>query len=180
MRIYTKTGDKGQTSLFDGTRLAKSNAYFDLLGEMDHLSANLGLCIAIDSTKIIPENEFTTIQKKLMGISALLAKAVSTRDPVTPEDTQFLEARIDYYWQNTAPLKQLILPGGSPLGAQVHCARTVARKVERQFHSVDLASLTEENTAEIATYLNRLSDYLFALARYINEQAGKPEQEWQD
>lgn len=173
MKIYTRTGDKGQTSLYDGTRSAKTDHRFEFLGQVDTLNAQIGVCCSLSKDADLI-NEWQNIQKHLLAISAEVAKAQNVRNQVTDQDIVHLENRIDFLTDETKPLKSLILPGGSQLGATIHLARTQARLIERIFLHLDDKP---ENPA-IPIYLNRLSDYFFAVARFVNEQAKIVEPEW--
>lgn len=182
MKIYTKTGDQGQSSLFNGERRSKDDPIFAFLGQIDGLISLIGTCyIKIKKSQLAEEaknnlkNELTEIQKSMMASQAEVAKTPEVRDEVTPETISQLENRIDFYTENTKPLTNFILPGGSDLGSQLHYIRTQCRNCERIY-----VSLAEKPAnPNISPYLNRLSDYFFALARWINEQEATPEQDWQ-
>ena len=177
MKIYTKTGDAGQTSLFDNTRVPKSDPRVDAYGEVDELNACLGVARAAG----VPDDIGTlldAIQQKLFALGARLAdpstKIASrvTKAQVTDEDVAVLEQAIDRLEAELSPLRAFILPGGSPAGAALHLARTVCRRAERRAVTLDGVE------AVVITYLNRLSDCLFVVARAVNHRKGIPETEW--
>jgi cob(I)alamin adenosyltransferase len=179
VRIYTKTGDAGQTSLFDNTRVSKSDARVDAYGEVDELNANLGaVCAAGVDADLATEIE--TIQKELFAIGARLADPRSriaervTKAAVTDADITRLERRIDALEREVPPLRRFILPGGSSSGAMLHQARTVCRRVERRVVALGVDAVD----SIVIIYLNRLSDLLFVMARAANHRAGMPEIEW--
>ena len=179
MRIYTKTGDAGQTSLFDSTRVSKADARVDAYGEVDELNAHLGsVCASGVDADLAPEIE--KIQKELFAIGARLADPRSriagrvTKAAIDDKDISRLEQLIDTLETELPPLRRFILPGGSASGAMLHQARTVCRRVERRV--VGLGADAVEPI--VIVYLNRLSDLLFVMARAVNHRAGLPEIEW--
>lgn len=168
MKIYTRTGDHGQTSLFGGTRVAKHDARIEAYGTVDELNSFLGAITDLDG---IP-----AIQSDLFEIGAHLASPGTSRFPgVDPARIEQLESAIDEMERELAPLTTFILPGGSPAAAQLHIARTVCRRAERR-----VVALEDESPATQSTiaYLNRLSDYLFVAARFANKRAGVPDVPW--
>jgi cob(I)alamin adenosyltransferase len=179
VRIYTKTGDSGDTSLFDNTRVSKSDSRVDAYGEVDELNANLGTVCAsgIDADLA---TEIETIQKELFAVGARLADPRSriaervTKTAVSAADVERLERLIDTLESELPPLRRFILPGGSSPGALLHQARTVCRRVERRV--VGLGA--EAVDPIVVVYLNRLSDLLFVMARVTNHRAGMSEIEW--
>ena len=191
MKIYTKTGDAGETSLFDNSRVSKSDPRVDAYGEVDEVNACLGAALAAVrlrgsaasagqgiSTDIAAVLE--TIQKDLFAVGARLADPSSriagrvTKAAVTGQQIELLEATIDRLEAELPPLRKFILPGGSPAGAFLHLGRTVCRRAERRV--VGLGPDAVE--ASVIIYLNRLSDLLFVMARAVNHRAGVPETEW--
>jgi cob(I)alamin adenosyltransferase len=178
LKIYTKTGDSGETSLFDNTRVPKSDARVDAFGEVDELNAALGVARAAgldaDLTAILEE-----VQKELFSIGARLADPAHriaprvTKADVGDEQVGRLEAAIDRLETELPPLRRFILPGGSAAGAQLHLARTICRRAERR-----VVGLTVPLEQVIVVYLNRLSDLLFVMARTANQRADIPETEW--
>ena len=191
MKIYTKTGDAGETSLFDNSRVSKADPRVDAYGEVDEVNACLGAALAAVrvrgsaasagqgiSTDIAAVLE--TIQKDLFAVGARLADPSSriagrvTKAAVTGQQIELLEATIDRLEAELPPLRKFILPGGSPAGAFLHLGRTVCRRAERRV--VGLGPDAVE--ASVIIYLNRLSDLLFVMARAVNHRAGVPETEW--
>lgn len=165
MPIYTKTGDQGQSSLYNNDKLPKTNPIFELLGKIDELNANIGICCSL-TTQSSLITEWQNIQKKLFAISAEIAKAQQVRNQVLPTDTTNLETKIDDYMTKAGRLTSFILPGGSPLGAQLHYTRTIVRTTERTFFQIK----DQPTNFTIGPYLNRLSDYFFAVARLVNKE----------
>jgi cob(I)alamin adenosyltransferase len=179
VRIYTKTGDSGETSLFDNTRVSKSDVRVDAYGEVDELNANLGVVCASGVDADLA-TEIETIQKELFAIGARLADPRSriaervTKAAIQHADIERLERLIDALESEVPPLRRFILPGGSTSGALLHQARTVCRRVERRV----VALGTDSVDPLVVIYLNRLSDLLFVMARAANHRAGLPEVEW--
>lgn len=176
-KIYTKTGDEGETSLFGGQRLPKSHLRIDSYGTVDELNAYLGLLR--DSVEdVAVKDGLKTIQDRLFSIGASLASDPS-KNMVTPdilmEDIDFLEARIDGMEAQLEPLKNFILPGGHPVVSFAHIARCVCRRAERL---VVALHQTEEVEPIILQYLNRLSDYLFVLSRKLSKDLDVQEVTW--
>ncbi len=181
MKIYTKTGDQGDTGLFGGERVRKSHARIAAYGDIDELNSLLGVCLSVND---LPELEkpLRKIQNDLFDAGALLA----TPDPqrlfgkasgfIRAEDVMFLENEIDHMEAVLTPLKTFILPGGALLASHIQLARTICRRAERE--TVALAD-HEKIAEEIIVYLNRLSDYLFVLARWVNLKKGIAEPQWQ-
>jgi cob(I)alamin adenosyltransferase len=171
-RVYTRVGDKGETSLVGGARVSKANARVDAYGEVDELNSVIGLARAkLQDAEI--DDVLALIQNDLFTVGADLASPNEVQVPrITEEFVKTLESVSDRFLAQIEPLKEFILPGGSEAGATVHLARTVARRAERRV--VALAGLEELN-CEVIVYLNRLSDLLFILARAINHRASVPE-----
>lgn len=178
MKIYTRTGDDGTTMLFGGPRVPKFHLRVEAYGTVDELNSALGLARALSRQ---PETDawLRDIQQHLFTIGSDLA---------TPEDSSatrvvrldreaisWLERAIDEITDQLPPLKQFILPGGTPVAAQVHIARTICRRAERI-----TAYLAESETIGryVLAYLNRLSDFLFTLARWENMRADSAEEKW--
>ena len=178
-RIYTKTGDAGDTGLFDGTRVSKADPRVEAYGEVDELAAWLGLARAqsdqADLNEIIDH-----VQKKLFAMGARLADPghrISGRldkAALATPHVERLEQAIDILEQELAPLRKFILAGGSVTGATLHLARAVCRRAERRVVGLGADAVD----AVVVVYLNRLSDLLFVLARVANARAGVPETEW--
>ncbi len=179
MKIYTKTGDAGETGLFDGTRVPKSDARVAAYGGVDELGAWLGVVRAGGVAEPLAAM-LERIQRDLFALGARLADPAHriadrvTKIAVSAEDVARLEGWIDELDARLPPLKRFILAGGSPAGARLHYARTVCRRAER--HIVALGPGAVE--PEVRAYVNRLSDLLFVMARAANVQAGVTEQEW--
>lgn len=165
MKIYTKTGDKGKTSLLGGTRVSKNNNRINAYGTIDELNSFLGLVSDLDQDEqrvLLIRN----IQSRLFTIGSSLAAETSRAKEFKPDleedDIIFLERAIDDMNESLPAMKNFILPGGHQLISSTHVARTVCRRAERL-----IISLSEKEEVEeiIIRYLNRLSDYLFVLAR---------------
>lgn len=166
-RIYTKTGDQGETSLIGGKRVSKSDLRIECYGTVDELNSYLGLIA--DHLKDSPENTvLIEIQDRLFTTGALLATEPGydkmKLPDLTAEDITMLEQEIDRMEETLPELKHFILPGGHPVSSYCHIARCVCRRAERL--TVELAGRSEVPPLVIQ-YLNRLSDYLFVLSRYI-------------
>ena len=179
MKIYTRTGDSGETGLFDGTRVPKSDRRVSTYGDVDELNAWLGLARAdLDDATIADMLE--RIQRDLFAIGARLADPAHriaqrvTKAAVTGTDVSRLEEWIDGLEAALPPLRRFILPGGTRAGAALHVARTVCRRAERAM----VALGPDAFEPELLTYVNRLSDLLFVMARAVNHGAGAPETEW--
>lgn len=180
MKIYTKTGDRGETSLFAGGRVGKDAPRVEAYGTVDELNACLGMVCAQ-----LPDGEvldcLRRIQAELFDVGADLATptTATTRKAiprVREEQTLRLEQWIDRYEEELPALMRFILPSGSLAGASLHFARTVCRRAERR---VVALSKVEAINLELIRYLNRLSDLLFVLARVINQRAQMPETTWE-
>jgi cob(I)alamin adenosyltransferase len=178
-KIYTKTGDAGETSLFDNSRVSKADPRVDAYGEVDEVNACLGAALAAGVDDDI-SSVLTTVQKDLFAVGARLADPSSriadrvTKAAVTAEQIELLEQTIDRLETALLPLRRFILPGGSPAGALLHLARTVCRRAERRVVALGADSVEPG----VIVYLNRLSDLLFVMARAVNHRAGIPEIEW--
>ncbi|ALC82325.1 MULTISPECIES: cob(I)yrinic acid a,c-diamide adenosyltransferase [Bacillus] len=167
MKLYTRTGDQGQTSLIGG-RVSKDDIRVESYGTIDELNSFIGLAAAELENKITSEikEELFKIQLELFDCGGELANVSKTKEGMLKEEyVEFLEQRIDEYTKEAPPLERFILPGGSKASAYVHAARTIARRAERQI--VRLMN-SEEIPSVTLKYINRLSDYLFAVARVIN------------
>jgi cob(I)alamin adenosyltransferase len=182
-KIYTRTGDSGSTGLVGGTRIDKHAIKVAAYGDIDELNAQLGVCKELaDSTpvaaKLISEM-IITIQNELFDIGAELATPSDSHWEgmlkAGPQHTGRLENWIDQLNELLPPLKSFILPGGTLLSAQIHVARTVCRRAERQICALNQQ---EPVSQSILQYINRLSDLLFVMSRAVIKQAGKPEYLW--
>jgi cob(I)alamin adenosyltransferase len=179
VKIYTKTGDRGDTGLFGGPRVKKSDPRVEAYGDVDELNASLGVVRAIVEDPEL-DAELGRIQSELFCVGAELAtphdaKAHSAIPPVDPAWTARLERAIDAWSAEVPPLTRFVLPGGTRTAAALHVARTVCRRAERR--AVSLAAEVEV-AAELLAYLNRLSDLLFAAARLANHRASRDEPTW--
>jgi len=176
MKIYTKTGDAGETGLFGGGRVPKDDPRVRAYGDVDELNAALGFAAALEPADF----ELTTvqsIQRDLFSIGAELAtpNPAKLRAVVTADQVSALEQAIDKHEATLPPLKNFILPGGTPKAAAFHLARTTCRRAER---AVVTLSREQRINSVIIHYLNRLSDLLFVLARAVNKQAGGSDIAW--
>lgn len=177
MKIYTKKGDQGKTSLFGGTRVPKSSARIEAYGTIDELNSVVGVAASYglsEQGRIWVKN----VQEDLFILGADLASPPDSKTRINRLDEaaiEFLEQAIDTMEETLPQLKNFILPGGSPQGAALHHARTVCRRAER---ATVACHQTEELSDLTIKYLNRLSDFLFVLARFENKQAGQPEESW--
>jgi cob(I)alamin adenosyltransferase len=172
-KVYTKTGDAGQTSLVSGERVSKADWRVTAYGEVDELNSVLGLARTLLADEQINE-VLGRIQNELFIVGADLATPMTTQVPrVEASLIAEMEQTIDQFLSELEPLKEFILPGGSQAGATLHLARTVARRAER---AVVALAAREEINAQALAYLNRLSDLLFVLARVANRRAGVAEQ----
>jgi len=168
LKIYTRTGDSGQTSLFGGARVRKDDIRIEAYGTVDELNAFIGVARASWAQSPI-DAELSAIQADLFDLGARLAAPGSDRFPGVPVPRiERLEEAIDAMEAELTPLRSFILPGGSLAAAHLHVARTVCRRAERL-----LVALGED-----AVYLNRLADYLFVAARFANAQQGVTDALW--
>ena len=177
--LYTKTGDKGETGLFDGTRVSKADPRVEAYGDIDEVNALLGL-VRSQRLDADIDDMLARIQRDLFALGAVLADprhriaARVHKAAIAADDVTRLEGWIDTLDAGVAPLRRFILAGGAPAGALLHFARTVCRRAERR-----IVSLGPDSVEPVAlTYVNRLSDLLFAMARSVNHRAGVPEVEW--
>jgi len=179
VKIYTRTGDAGETGLFDGTRVIKSDRRVAAYGDVDELNAWLGLVRASLAAPDLGEM-VAHIQRDLFAIGARLADPAHriaervAKAAVTDEHVSTLERWIDGLESELAPLRRFILPGGSTSGASLHVARTICRRAERSM----VALGPDAFEPQLLVYVNRLSDLLFVMARAVNHRANLPETEW--
>jgi cob(I)alamin adenosyltransferase len=178
MKIYTKTGDGGVTSLFGGARVPKDSLRIEAYGTVDELNSVIGLCRSMNTVEEV-DAILNEIQNDLFTLGADLATPVGkegkTVDRIQQADIVRLEAHIDRIDPTLPPLKKFVLPGGSRTASIVHCARTICRRAERRV--VHLAQSESIGEAPVV-YLNRLSDLLFVLARRVNALSNTDETEW--
>ncbi len=178
MRIYTRTGDAGETGLLDGQRVSKADPRVDAYGDVDELNAWLGAVVSAGIDRDLAEM-LVDIQRCLFSLGASLADPSTqasghAKVSASAADVERLEGWIDSMETELAPLKRFILPGGHPTAATIHIARTVCRRAERRVTGLGLGAVD----SGAIVYLNRLSDLLFVLARVVNARAGVAEQEW--
>jgi cob(I)alamin adenosyltransferase len=177
MKIYTRTGDRGETGLFDGTRVSKADARVDAYGEIDEVNAWLGVTRAAgvdaDMAAVLDylQRDLFAIGARLADPARRIAARVEKAD-IGEADITRLEETIDRLERELPPLRRFILPGGCPAGAALHLARVVCRRAERR-----IVGLGEVDPIVLA-YVNRLSDLLFVMARAVNHRASAPELEW--
>jgi cob(I)alamin adenosyltransferase len=177
MKIYTKTGDDGDTGLFGGPRVRKDHPRIEAYGTVDELNAVLGV-VRTHAPPADVDALLERVQNELFDLGAILATPEPEKFGMTgvgDEQSSRLEAAIDRFETELEPLKQFILPGGTPAAAYLHLARTVCRRAERMLVALDHK---EEISAGAIIYLNRLSDLLFVAARLVNHRAGKPDVPW--
>jgi len=179
MKIYTKTGDRGETGLFDGTRVSKADSRVDAYGAVDELSAWLGL-VRAEGVDARIDRMLDRLQRDLLAVGSMLAdprRKIAGRvrkAAIRAADVRRLEGWIDRLEAGLPPLRRFILAGGTRSGGMLHLARTVCRRAERRIvglgpHAVD---------RHVVVFVNRLSDLLFVMARSVNARAGVAETEW--
>jgi len=178
MKIYTKTGDRGETSLIGGTRISKDHARLESYGTLDELTAYIGLLRDVAITEE-QKQELIEIQDRLMTCGSIVATDCQNCEVklpgLHPEDLTFLEKSIDKMTATLPPLRAFVLPGGHTTVSFCHIARNVCRRAERLTIKVqDQFS----NSQLVVQYLNRLSDYLFTLSRVLSKQLHAEEVEW--
>ena len=186
MKIYTGSGDRGKTSLFSGERLSKNNVRVKAYGDVDELNACLGVLAAALNPGSESRAELLEIQSNLLKTGAWLAtmplsSSAAELDVFNDQLIRELESAIDRMERDLMPLKSFILPGGQMTSALAHVARTVCRRAER--HVVAVSEAAKEDQVPdsfrlLLVYLNRLSDYLFVLARHCNHIAGEDDLIW--
>lgn len=178
MKIYTRTGDDGTTGLLGAGRVPKHDPRVEAYGSVDELNAALGVARALDSGRLV-EAHLAALQSALFQVGAELAatndRALASLSRVGDDDVAALERLIDSLEADLPPLTHFILPGGSPLAAQLQWARAVCRRAERR-----VTSLAERATVEprLVRWLNRLADLLFVMARWVNRREGRAETTW--
>lgn len=186
-KVYTRTGDAGKTRLAGGQQVWKDCLRVEAYGTVDELNASIGLVRAMNAESVATspastqlEEDLRWVQNKLFDVGSILATApgqtFNNMPTVTAKDVTKLERMIDRCQKDLAPLKEFILPGGGKVSATLHQARTICRRAERV-----CIRLTREETvgAELNKYLNRLSDALFVLARWVAKTQGEPEFLWE-
>jgi cob(I)alamin adenosyltransferase len=175
-RITTKTGDDGTSGLADGSRHPKSDLVFDALGAVDELNSAIGVVVSMIGPHREIDSLLVGIQSRLFDLGAALSLPGSARE--LREPLSHLDDAIARYNATLPPLREFVLPGGSAAGAAMHVARTVARRAERAVWRL-LEARPDAYDRSLATYLNRLSDLCFVLARVLNRAADEPEPLWQ-
>jgi cob(I)alamin adenosyltransferase len=179
VKIYTRTGDRGDTRLFDGTKVRKHHDRVEAYGDVDELNSFIGAASSFIEDSALAAM-LADIQKDLFSVGAQLADPgfkdqSKAKFQVPRERITALENAIDSFETELAPLRQFILAGGGHAGALLHVARTICRRAERR---VVLLSDKVEVNANVIEYLNRLSDFLFVIARVVNHREGKEEILW--
>ena len=178
MKIYTKTGDKGMTSLIGGKRVRKNDIRIEAYGTVDELIANIGILRDVCEKKKLVD-DLVRIQDELMNCAAELATDCEGCDANIPklsaEAIVWIEEKIDEMESGLKPLKHFLLPGGHPAVSFAHVARTVCRRAERCVLSLSEKTIVSE---EIMQFLNRLSDYLFVLSRVLSTEFQVVEIHW--
>lgn len=195
MKIYTRTGDKGQTGLYGGERVSKAHGRVSAYGTLDEVNSSLGLCISLCRKERGIEEEtrwLLQVQKDLFALGSWLASkdaserasrgeeafpgARQNRTHVDESRVLEIEQQIDAWEKHLQPMNSFILPGGTLLGGHVHLARTICRRAEREV--IALSESGEIVPPLVVQYLNRLADALFVLARYLNHRGGIHEDPW--
>ena len=172
-KIYTRKGDDGTTGLGDGSRTSKDSPRVDAMGDIDELNSCIGVMLTHDVPEEI-QSCLSSVQHTLFDIGGELS--IPGLVLVKDDRVTFLEQNLDQFNSELAPLKEFILPGGTPAAAMGHIARSVCRRAERKIHTL----AKSEDVSEISRkYLNRLSDLLFVISRYINLEAGGKDVLWQ-
>lgn len=170
-KIYTRTGDKGETGLASGERVPKDSALVHAMGDVDELNSLLGLLACKLQGEIV--DDIKTIQNDLFDLGAELNISSAL---IGQQHVNWLEEKLDLMNEGLSPLKEFILPGGGEAATVCHIARSVCRRAERQLVA---AAAEQAINAELLAYINRLSDLLFVMARYITHQEGEAEVYWQ-
>lgn len=185
MKIYTKTGDKGQTSLYTGQRVLKNDPLIEAIGIIDECNSSIGAALSFipDQENMLPKKQLQTIQHALFDIGAAVATPLTRatdfklkKTRFDPESVEQIEHWIDELETHLPPLKQFILPGGHPAGAMLHLSRSICRNAERLLIPLHLSGEVSEH---VLCFLNRLSDYLFVASRFVNHQLNSPEIPWE-
>ena len=172
-KVTTKTGDQGDTALGDGSRVSKDNARIQCLGSIDELNASIGLALVTSTEDHVADLE--SIQNDLFNIGGELSIPLVEKPLLHEDRVDFLEKRIKSMNKQLLPLEEFIIPGYSETDARLHLARSICRRAERD---LVLLNNTEKLSTVILKYINRLSDYLFVLARLIIDISGGKETQW--
>ena len=187
MKIYTKTGDKGMTSLCDGSRLSKDDMRIEAYGTLDELNANIGLLISLLQADTLKEEDavvnpidiLVAIQEELFVIGGQLACADMKEEAhlYTQKLIKEIETNIDMFSSQLPVQHHFVLPGGTLPAAQSHVCRTICRRAERRIVTLSHIAIV---SPEIFKFVNRLSDYFFILSRYLNNDSGLSEKIWKN
>lgn len=179
-RVYTRTGDRGETGLVGGKRVGKDDPRIECYGTVDELNATIGLCRLHSAEFADFDAILARVQNELFNLGSLLATRAEELRPTQPVIKQHhierLEHEIDQYNEGLGELRSFVLPGGGALGANLHLARTVCRRAERLTVALGRQETVQD---EAVMYLNRLSDALFVWARWAAQATGTPEALWQ-
>tara|TARA_B100000287_G_scaffold128_1_gene146 strand:- start:3946 stop:4485 length:540 start_codon:yes stop_codon:yes gene_type:complete len=172
-KVTTKTGDKGKTALGDGSRVKKDSLRVHCLGSIDELNSSIGLASVMLPVK--PIIDLKSVQNDLLNIGAEISMPGSKKKFLNKDRILFLEKEIESINKDLPPLEEFILPGGNDLCSRIHMARSICRRAER-----DLVSLNskEQISPEVLKYINRLSDYLFVVARLLIQISDSDEIQW--
>ncbi len=174
MKIYTKKGDAGMTSLASGERVRKSDPRVDLYGIVDEVNSQIGAAVAFLGSSQELKDELQAVQCVLFELGSELAGYKGGAPAVIEDDVILLEAAIDRMTEKLEPLRAFVLPGGDASAGLLHVARSTSRRLERRMEEV----LADKENSLALRYVNRLSDYLFTAARYANLIAGKSDIPW--
>ncbi|PIE80920.1 MAG: ATP:cob(I)alamin adenosyltransferase [Candidatus Delongbacteria bacterium] len=183
MKIYTKTGDEGKTSLVGGKRVSKGDLKVNCYGDVDELNSFIGFSRSLLKSSNIESKESIDkdlywVQNRLFDLGGYLATSLDIRvsTPYDDRAVSYLEEKIDFMDKELEPLKHFIIPGGSTLASSIHICRSVSRRVERL-----MVNLREEETLDpvMLKFINRLSDYFFNLSKYINLKLNIKEDKWE-
>jgi cob(I)alamin adenosyltransferase len=174
-KIYTKTGDKGETGLFSGERVSKADPLVNAYGTVDELNSVLGVALSLHPNQDRLAELITALQRQLLDLGADMGSGEMKAQRTSDARVSELEGIIDELTAQLTPLTQFILPGGHPVAAQLHHARTVCRRAERA-----AIAATDQRPLDqvLVRYLNRLADLLFTLARYANHIYDQPDVPW--
>jgi cob(I)alamin adenosyltransferase len=172
MKLYTKTGDAGMTGLYRGERVPKCSTRISIVGDLDELSANIGMLVALVNESVLQKEHVQTlrfIQHKLLDIGSIVATDADNAGGcvITSDDVSYIERCIDACEEKNAPLREFILVGTGRADAQAHICRAVSRRLERTVISAQQEGVRFISNDELLQYINRLSDYFFALGRTL-------------
>lgn len=182
MKIYTKTGDRGQTLLANGERTSKTAVVLDAFGSLDELNSAIGLTRELIHERSDNKDRLDNVlvklkrlQAELFELGAEIAKYKAAKPSLTGIDVERLEAEIDEFSEHLPPLRSFILPGGGVIAANLHLCRTLCRRAERFIYRVNSQDALR---SDLLCYINRLSDWLFVAARYVAAVSGEDELQW--